>query len=250
MKDFIPRGELAIQDALDFVGGAKFGESWLGAETYNAEYDKTVKEGPKKLVEATTKRAVENYSSCRVARELLRKFLCGSSPEHRDGVTSRMLIRSGETVVIDGYFWASWWEALVVFRTGRIKQNIETTGAKWAGSHGPQGECFLEGPVVISEQELTKAVRKYIRVGNADAGLPPNSCESLEGSAMVSKGGRPRIYDWEEFAREIVVRAHTPDGLPDRATLTNEMAQWCLNTWGKEPAESVLRAWIAKFYPS
>ena len=250
MKDFIPRGQLALQDGHDFVGRAMFCESWLGVETYNTEYDKTVKAGPKTLVEATTKQAEENYSSCRAARELLRKFLCGSSPDHRDGVTSRMLIRSGETVVIDGYFWASWWEALVVFRTGRIKQNIETTGAKWVGSHGPQREWFLEGPVVVSEQELTKAVRNFMRTGDADAGLPPSSCESPEVSAMVSKGGRPRIYNWEEFAREVVQRAHTPDGLPDKATLANDMAQWCLNTWGKEPADSMLRDWIAKLYPS
>jgi hypothetical protein len=250
MNDFIPRGQFALQDAHDFVGRTMFRENWLGVEHCNAEYDKTVEAGPKTLVEATTKQAQENYSSCRAAREFLRKSLCGSSPDHRDGVTSGMLIRSGETVVIDGYFWASWWEALVVFRTGRIKQNVETTGPKWVGSHGPQREWFLEGPVIVSKQELTKAVHNSMRTGDADTGLPPSWCEPLAISAMVSKGGRPRIYDWVEFAREVVQRANTPDGLPDRATLTNEMALWCLNTWGKEPAESTLRDWIAKLYPS
>lgn len=65
----------------------------------------------------------------------------------------------------------------------------------------------------------------------------------------MSKGGRPRKYDWDAFVREVVRRANTPDGLPDRSKLTNDMAQWCLNTWGDQPSDSILRDWVAKLYP-
>ena len=68
-------------------------------------------------------------------------------------------------------------------------------------------------------------------------------------SMKCRNGGRPKEYDWDAFAQEIVRRANTPDGLPDRARLTSDMAQWCFDTWGKQPADSALRERVSKLYP-
>ena len=54
-------------------------------------------------------------------------------------------------------------------------------------------------------------------------------------------GGRPPKYDWDDFFAEIIVRADL-DGLPDnQATLVRDMASWCIEKWGEQPSESVLK---------
>ena len=68
--------------------------------------------------------------------------------------------------------------------------------------------------------------------------------------ATRNAGGRPPKYDWDEFNREVVRRANTPDGLPDRNMLTRDMREWCIQHWGDEPSDSLLRERIAKIYPS
>jgi hypothetical protein len=95
----------------------------------------------------------------------------------------------------------------------------------------PEAESGGQGAVTISGSP--------IRALDAEAPL----------STKCRNHGRPKEYDWDAFAREIVRRANTPDGLPDRARLTRDMAQWCIDTWGKEPADSTLRKQVSKLYP-
>jgi hypothetical protein len=63
-------------------------------------------------------------------------------------------------------------------------------------------------------------------------------------------GGRPRKWDWDGFARELVRLANTLDGLPDRPATTKHMKEWCALEWGDEPADSVIRDRIARLYPN
>jgi hypothetical protein len=66
-----------------------------------------------------------------------------------------------------------------------------------------------------------------------------------------SSGGRPPEYDWASFNAEIAKIAHHPDGLPDKqADLEKKMSQWCINTWDKQPSESLIRDKISKIYQS
>ena len=60
-------------------------------------------------------------------------------------------------------------------------------------------------------------------------------------------GGKPRKFDRDAFHRRIIQIADL-DGLPERHELTRLMAQWCIDTWGEQPAESKLREWIAPIY--
>ncbi len=63
-------------------------------------------------------------------------------------------------------------------------------------------------------------------------------------------GGRPRMYDWDAFDREIVRIALTPDGFPEkRPELIRHMTDWCERTWGKTPADSMIRDRIARLSP-
>ena len=64
-----------------------------------------------------------------------------------------------------------------------------------------------------------------------------------------SKGGRPQEYDWDALTIEIIRIANSPDGLPEsQAALVEQLLQWCENTWGKQPAESSVKARISKIF--
>ena len=66
---------------------------------------------------------------------------------------------------------------------------------------------------------------------------------------VQKRQGRPRTYDWDEFHREVIRIANSPDGLPDRpADLERMMATWCLSCWGKEPVSSMIRKKISEIY--
>ena len=64
-----------------------------------------------------------------------------------------------------------------------------------------------------------------------------------------SKGGRPQEYEWDALTIEIIRIANSPDGLPEsQAALVEQLLQWCENTWGKQPAESSVKARISKIF--
>ena len=65
-----------------------------------------------------------------------------------------------------------------------------------------------------------------------------------QAGAAKDAGGRPRKHDKDQFLHEIIRISNQPDGLPERHLLTRQMAQWCEDTWGYQPGDSVLRDWI------
>ena len=66
-------------------------------------------------------------------------------------------------------------------------------------------------------------------------------------SRAGARGRRPK-YKWDEFYAEIAVRADL-DNLPETAAeLQRDMAEWCLNTWGEEPSETMLKDKIRLIY--
>jgi hypothetical protein len=67
--------------------------------------------------------------------------------------------------------------------------------------------------------------------------------------ATRDEGGRPPTYDWIAFDAEVVRMGNTPDGLPSRRELMHHMGEWCVATWGHQPAESMLRDRIRRLYP-
>ena len=78
-----------------------------------------------------------------------------------------------------------------------------------------------------------------------DTLLPENDVRTK----AKNKGGRPPGYDWDAFIIEIIRVANSPDGLPDtQAKLIKHMQQWCQETWGNEPSDSVVKDRISKIY--
>ena len=64
-----------------------------------------------------------------------------------------------------------------------------------------------------------------------------------------SKGGRPQEYDWDALTIQIIRIADSPDGLPEsQAALVEQLLQWCEDTWGKQPAESSVKARISNIF--
>ncbi len=89
----------------------------------------------------------------------------------------------------------------------------------------------------LGEQERDK-------VGNASA-----STEVVPLDTSVAKRGRPPKYNWDEFFVEIIRLANGIDGVPEtQSELEATMAEWCLNQWGTEPAESTIRDKISPIY--
>jgi hypothetical protein len=63
-----------------------------------------------------------------------------------------------------------------------------------------------------------------------------------------NKGGRPAEYDWDAFMIEII-RIADLDALPEtQSELISTMLNWCEQTWGKQPAESSVKARISRIY--
>lgn len=59
-----------------------------------------------------------------------------------------------------------------------------------------------------------------------------------------SKVGRPPKYRWDDFFAEADL-----DGLPQtQAELIGQMATWCIENWGDQPAESVLKERTAQIF--
>ncbi|MBX9454964.1 MAG: hypothetical protein KL863_02425 [Rhizobium sp.] len=72
---------------------------------------------------------------------------------------------------------------------------------------------------------------------------------SDKANTQQSRVGRPPEYDWDSFFLEIVHRANSIDGLPEKqADLVREMLSWFGNTHEKEPAESAVKARVSKIF--
>lgn len=64
-----------------------------------------------------------------------------------------------------------------------------------------------------------------------------------------SNRGRPRKWDWDRILAEVVLLANTPDGLPNsQAELERFVMEHCQETYGHEPAPSLIRQKIAPIY--
>lgn len=60
--------------------------------------------------------------------------------------------------------------------------------------------------------------------------------------------GPPERYNWAEFHAELTRIIHD-EGVPERQSiLESRMAEWCRNTWGQEPSESMIRSKISPTY--
>lgn len=99
--------------------------------------------------------------------------------------------------------------------------------------------------IMISSDDLRSHFRKEI-----DEQSPLDYQAPISNSQFnpVERRGRKPKFNWEEFLTEIIVRADL-DSLPEKqADLENEMAFWCLDKWGEEPSNSMIRKRISAIY--
>jgi hypothetical protein len=82
----------------------------------------------------------------------------------------------------------------------------------------------------------------------AEAMAVTNSASLAPETPSPRRAGRPPKYDWDRFFAELIVRADL-DGLPaTQAELVSQMANWCLENWGEQPADSVLKERTAAIF--
>ena len=105
-------------------------------------------------------------------------------------------------------------------------------------------------PLVLRKLEDLPGYRPETPEENPTS-LPVIAGRPVQAAARIrNRGGRPAVHDWDAFIREMMRRANSPDGLPDRPALFREMMQWFEDNYGRMPSESTLRDKIAAWYPS
>ena len=101
-------------------------------------------------------------------------------------------------------------------------------------------ESKNQHPAFLFDTLLPQKV-EHVDEGSDDGAAPSEKTRS--------RGGRPPEYDWNAFVIEIVRIANTPDGLPEKQSeLIKGMLQWCENTWGKQPSDSMAKEKISTIY--
>lgn len=84
---------------------------------------------------------------------------------------------------------------------------------------------------------------------NSTKPIPLADMSHSGASQRSLKAGRPRLYDWDAFYREIIRYANEPDGLPDKQSILQiHMQEWFSRTSGREPAESSIKQRISQIY--
>jgi hypothetical protein len=97
--------------------------------------------------------------------------------------------------------------------------------------------AFPEIGVAVDQTVTRRGKFFYIDQDQSDRVMP------------AKRRGRRAIYDWDLFHAELAKRVLARDGLPARqAELEEQMKEWCLDQWGKEPADSAIREKIARYY--
>ena len=124
----------------------------------------------------------------------------------------------------------------------RFKLNPQGTGVVTVGLHTPPWRYF------VSEIDLQYWLDQQ---GEAVTTAPALPEEPTKGER---KGGRGRVYDRDNFYRE-VIRIANFDGLPldgpprdDQIKLTNMMMDWCDREWGGAPERRTVSGWVSEIY--
>ncbi len=68
-------------------------------------------------------------------------------------------------------------------------------------------------------------------------------------SRNANPGGRPRKYDWDDFAREIVRFANQPDGLQSHAVVKRHMLDWCARHFPEQPDVGTIDRYLKSYLP-
>jgi hypothetical protein len=70
-----------------------------------------------------------------------------------------------------------------------------------------------------------------------------------DGAPKRRRGGRPPTYDWPKFHAAVTRMALKDGGLPPtQAELEHKMLEWCQDHFGQEPAESLIRHHLARYF--
>jgi hypothetical protein len=110
----------------------------------------------------------------------------------------------------------------------------------------PELESTSQSSEFLAFDRITVSVPELQRTAAVSSrnGLGPGLCPINQ---ERRRGRRPK-YPWEDFHAEIAVRADLDELPATQADLVRAMSQWCLEHWGEEPSQSLLKEKIAPIY--
>jgi hypothetical protein len=130
-----------------------------------------------------------------------------------------------------------------VFRTGATRWHGLLFERKQVLSLWPEGSADVANVPAESVAVGTTAASN----GEEPPALPQSEVEMVDDPAPRGVG-RPVEYDWASLQAEIV-RVADLDGLPAKQSeLVERLLQWCENEWGRQPAESAIKARVSEIY--
>ena len=131
-------------------------------------------------------------------------------------------------------------------QTGKIRADSSRNGLECIGDYS---KSLISADELRAFAEMKDQRPAFLFDTMLQSGSGPAASASGAPGPIKSKGGRPPEYDWDAFTVEIIRIANHPDGLPDKQSeLIKRMLQWCQDTWGREPAESGVKARVSNIY--
>lgn len=118
----------------------------------------------------------------------------------------------------------------------------ELTREFWGG-HLPRKKPTWHWELVKTvSHAVTSPIQQVIGVPQRQPHAPDTA--SLAAGNFTRRRGRPPRYFWQAFAAEMVRRA-IQDPPSSQAEFERQMAEWCQQSWGAEPAISMIREYVA-----
>ena len=221
MDQNIPRGYLTLEKALEHFGQRKYPVEW------ETEKDSSKQEFQQLLFE-----------------EVLR---------------ANIFTDGGNLYSLQSRIWLSV-EAERIFETGRASTSVgnEYTPTVVYGRvliKQSSIDALFDGdtddPETGAEDPPAQTQPPHVELNLPDdESTPDDTREQAEEPPEPKKRGAKPKYLWNDFWREVVRIANTPDGLPQKqADLEKRMLNWCQRSWGDEPGLSTVREMLNKLEP-
>jgi hypothetical protein len=162
LDDFTPPGWCTLHKAVEEVGRSTLREKW-----------------PELWHEAESE---------------LRRLLCGTPPLHDDAVPTSVITRA-KIIRVHAATWARPY-ASRFFKFGRARADTQGIGFQWEPSDGPWEREEFEGPIIVSQEALSRALSAQAKTQSEPPDpSPPAAAEERAAGNAKSQAAAPVEVD-------------------------------------------------------
>ncbi len=242
MNEPVPRGYFSPEEAIEYFGRRLKFAGWdttklseIGREALKHELEKTEK--------ASSKQEIQHLLRHLLFEEILsaKHFIGGKLLSFESSiwlnVEAEYIIASGWATTRGGH------EYFPAEVRGRVLIEQSSIDALFDGD--------TDDPETGAEDPPAQTQPPHVELNLPDdESTPDDTREQAEEPPEPKKRGAKPKYLWNDFWREVVRIANTPDGLPQKqADLEKRMLNWCQRSWGDEPGLSTVREMLNKLEP-